>query len=404
MSSSGLGIKSVSNSELLCRNDEEFRDPHEVVSCWQDGGAVDRRMLEYHVEGCWWEILGMLKMTLLVSREYEHLLMALRVDERAGPDVSFIRIPHPSGIAVSQTRGSVHVASTRNPNQIFDFVPIDSLMPRLDCMPDDLLDRPLVPVRTRIMPGCLYIHEMALVGGHLHVNSVGQNAIVRLDDTGSFTRVWWPKCIESDAGPIFDRNQIQLNSIAAGSSLSNSFFSASTDKISELRPGNPAFPMNKRGVIFSGESREPIVRGLTRPHSARLWRGVLWVDNSGYGEIGIVERETFQTVCKMPGWTRGLCFKGDYAFVGTSRILPRFRAYAPGLEPDDSVCGIHIFNLSTGKREGSLIWPYGNQIFSVEWTDSSFTSGFPFRIGRDLHQIDRKTLFYAFNAPEPEKP
>ena len=183
----------------------------------------------------------------------------------------------------------VHVASTRNPNQIFDLMPLDGLLPRLDVEEVSLHDKPLLPVRTRFYPGCLYTHDLAMIGGKLHANSVGQNAIVKLSGSGAYERVWWPKCIETDNGPVFGRNHLQLNSIAAGPTLETSFFSASTDEMTSLRPGDPSFPVDGRGVIFSGATREPIARGLTRPHSARLHNQRIWVENSGYGQVGYID-------------------------------------------------------------------------------------------------------------------
>src|SRR5262249_28523740 len=139
----------------------------------------------------------------------------------------------------------------------------------------------------------------------------------------------------------FSQNYIQLNSIAAGPDLLSSYFSASSDKISTRRPGHRNYPVDKRGVIFSGITREVVARGLTRPHSARLRQSVLWVDNSGYGQLCYIEDGRAYPVITLPGWTRGLCLIGDVAWVGTSRVLPRFRQYAPGLEVDSSQCGIH---------------------------------------------------------------
>ena len=82
--------------------------------------------------------------------------------------------------------------------------------------------------------------------------------------------------------------------------------------------------MDRRGVIFSGVLRERMARGLTRPHSARVDDGRVWADNSGYGELGYAEDGRFIPVMHLPGWTRGLCFKDRVAFVGTSRVIPRF--------------------------------------------------------------------------------
>lgn len=209
------------------------------------------------------------------------------------------------------------------------------------------------------------------------------------------TSVWWPRSIETKSGPVFSRNHLQLNSIAAGSTLNASYFSASTDRISARRPGMKNFPVNGRGVIFSGKTREVFCRGLTRPHSARLHNGRVWVDNSGYGELGFADDGRFQPVVKLSGWTRGLCFHKGIAFVGTSRVIPRFRQYAPGLDVDSSICGVHAVEVKTGKVLGSLTWPVGNQIFAIDWIARSAATGFPFAAGA-RRAAKEKALFYCY--------
>jgi uncharacterized protein (TIGR03032 family) len=380
---------------LWSRHHAEWRDSAQIASQWQDAAATDPQLLQYNVSGAWWETLANNQLTLLVTREYEHLIMAMRVGP-GGPAISFMRMPHPSGLAVDRGRGVIHIASTRNPNQIYDLAPVTELAPRLDVKAEPLQDVPLVPVRSRFLPGSLYMHDLAFIGGTLHANAVGQNAIIALDDSGRYQPVWWPRCIDTAAGPLFGRNHIQLNSIAAGSDLSSSFFSASTDKISARRPGHKNFPVDKRGVIFSGATREPVARGLTRPHSARLHDARVWVDNSGSGEVGIAENGAFEPVARLPGWTRGLSFHQRIAFVGTSRVIPRFRQYAPGLEIDASICGVHAVDIDSGTIVGSITWPYGNQIFAVEWVPSDLTTGFPFIVGTKRATARERVLFYTF--------
>jgi uncharacterized protein (TIGR03032 family) len=382
---------------MWARHHAEWRDPAQIASQWRDARDTDPRLLQFRVRGRWWETIESSRITLLVTREYEHLVMALTVTE-GKPKISYLPLPHPSGLVVDRRRRVVHVASTRNPNQIYELEPVTGLVPRSDVELGTLSERPLVPVRTRFFPGSFYLHDLALIDGRLHANAVGQNAVVSLDAEGGARRVWWPRCIESRTGPVFEQNHIQLNSIAAGSDLSSSYFSASADRISRRRPGHRNFATDERGVIFDGATREPLVRGLTRPHSARLHRRRLWVANSGYGELGFVRDGSFETLTKLPGWTRGLCFRDRVAYVGTSRVIPRFRGYAPGLDIDGSLCGLHAVELSSGKILGSLVWPYGNQIFGLDWTPGGMTSGLPFATGKRSQSEQIKKLFYAFST------
>jgi uncharacterized protein (TIGR03032 family) len=371
----------------------QWRDPMQIAAQWSDAGAASPQDLAAKATGAWWDVLRAVKTTLIVSREYEHLLLAIAADAR--PRISYFRLAHPTGIAYDTARRTLYVASTRNPNQIYAFAPVAGTMARADVEPTPQMERTLVPTRTRYLPGCYYIHDLAMVGGVLHANSVGQNTVVELDER-SASAVWWPACIERDGIPRTDRNYIQLNSIAAGSDMSSSFFSASGEAPGRYRPGHARYPVDRRGVVYSGATREPIVRRLTRPHSARFHGDALWVDNSGYGEVGRCAGGRFEPVATLPGWTRGLAFAGDVAFVGTSRVIPRFRQYAPGLDVDRSECAVHAIDTRSGQVLGSLWFPYGNQIFAIEPVPTAIVVGFPFHRGSSAARM--RSLFYAFRT------
>jgi uncharacterized protein (TIGR03032 family) len=376
--------------DLWSRHTAEWRDPAQIASRWREASDVDPRLLRFRTTGRWWPTLFQHGITLLVTREYEHLVLAMRATEE-GPSITYLPMPHPSGLVVDRKRRVVHVASTRNPNQIYALEPVTGAG-----------ERPLIPLHSDFLPGSLYLHDLALIGGTLHANAVGQNAVVRVHGGGRVERVWWPRCIETPDGPLFGPNHLQLNSIAAGDDLESSFFSASTDVVSARRPGHRNFPVDRRGVIFSGATREVVARGLTRPHSARLHRGRLWVDDSGYGEVGVIEDGRFVSVARLPGWTRGLCIRENIAFVGTSRVIPRFRQYAPGLEVDRAVCGVHAVETKTGRILGSLVWPCGNQIFALDWLPAAEATGLPFAPGRKAAER-AKMLFYSFEVRNAEK-
>ena len=357
----------------------EWRDPVAVTAQWSDAGAADAALLRFAARGGWWDVLAAAGVTLIVSREYEHLVLAISARE---PRVSYMRLPHPSGIAFDAHGDRVFVASTRNPNQIVAFGPVSPT-------------RRLVPLRSWYLPGSYYVHDLAMIGGRLHANSVGRNAVVELGEDGPRT-VWWPASMERDGAPLTGRNEIQLNSIAAGADLASSYFTASGERPGRYRPGHPKYPVDRRGVVYSGATREPVARGLTRPHSARLHGGRVWVDDSGYGDVGFVANGRFERVARLPGWTRGLAFAGGVAFVGTSRVIPRFRQYAPGLDVARSRCAIHALDVTTGAILGSLEFPAGNQIFAIEPVPAGWTAGFPFRAG--ARPSEARALFYAYEA------
>src|SRR5262249_30576271 len=215
------------STRLAAKLDAAWRNPLAVAAQWADAAAVHPRLLSHRVRGDFWDVLAERRITLLVTREYEHLLVALHAGRR-GPGVSWLPLPHPNGLAVDAGRGVVHVASTRNPNQIFELAPVTGLLGGRGGR-RAVAGRPLLPVRSRFLPGGLFLHDVALVGGALHATAVGQNAVIRFSPDGDWSRAWWPRAIETGRRARFDRNYLQLNSIAAGPTLARSFFSASTD-------------------------------------------------------------------------------------------------------------------------------------------------------------------------------
>jgi uncharacterized protein (TIGR03032 family) len=389
-----IGRKRTSPRAAWRRHDGHFRDPHEVVAQWQRAAEFDRSVLAARTRGPWWDLLGELKVTLIVTREYEHLVCAMSAQHGA-PRTSFLRLPHPNGLAFDPGRGRLHVASTRNPNILFEFAPARGAMPGATPASAEQAAGILLPAGARYLPGSLYLHDLALVGGELHGCAAGMNAVVRLVQGGGFEPVWWPRVIDGPPGglPRFERNYLQLNSIAAGLTLRSSYFTASAPAPGRRRPGHVSFPVDRRGVVFSGRDRTVVAGGLTRPHSARHSDGRLWVDNSGYGELVVVDGGRPEPIARLPGWTRGLCFAGGVAFVATSRVIPRFRCYAPGLDVQRSSCGVHAVDTASGKAIASVTWPSGNQIFAVEAVPATWTRGFPFAVGEPRAERRLRELF-----------
>lgn len=385
---------------LWRRHGRELRDPARIASHWPLAAPVDPRLLQVEADAGWSRVLRRLDVTLLVTREYEHL--AIAISPAAGkPALSWFPVPHPSGIAVDRRRRRIHLASTRNPNVLLEFAPVSGFLPREDLPPPVKSAGVLVPTRSRFLPGCSYLHDLALIGDGLYGASTGRNAIVRLDGDAGLKPAWWPRSIDARSGPLTSRNHLQLNSIAAGRTLKTSFFSASSAEVGSSRPGDLDYAVDGQGVVFSGATRRPVARGLTRPHSIRLHRGGLWVDNSGYGEMGRVHHGRFDPLVRLPGWTRGLCLIGDVAFVGTSHVIPGYERYAPGVDAAKSVCGIHAVDLASGRRLGSLVWPYGHQIFAIDWIPRRWSAGFPFSgSGRPSPSEERRlrSLFYSFTV------
>ena len=110
------------------------------------------------------------------------------------------------------------------------------------------------------------------------------------------------------------------------------------------------------GMLMDMSTNEPLLRGLSMPHSPRLHHGQVWLLNSGSGELGFLDRDAkkFEPIAFCPGYARGLAFIGQYALVGLSLArenrtfqgLPLDQALAArGAEPR---CGLLVIDTQSG--------------------------------------------------------
>jgi uncharacterized protein (TIGR03032 family) len=288
-----------------------------------------------------------------------------------------MELPHPSGLFYDQRREELIVSSTRTPNQIFFFKKMAEVDYEREVVPPDFV-RPTgtlyVPYRSVLLPGTLYIHDVVLMGDDVFVTATGHNFLARILPLGGWDRVWWPACVDGLGRAAFDQNYLQLNSIGVGGSAERSYYTAFSDQTSGPKPWKEGYGPRGKGVVFAGSSRQVISRGHTCPHSAKLREGTLWICNSGYGEVGVLDvadetsdaRNRYEPVATVPGFTRGLAFAGRYGFVGLSKVIDFYEPYAPGLDPKASRCGIVAFDVRSGTNVASLVWPAGYQIYDVQ--------------------------------------
>jgi uncharacterized protein (TIGR03032 family) len=141
-----------------------------------------------------------------------------------------------------------------------------------------------------------------------------------------------------------------------------------TDSAGGWRPG-----MAQGGCLMDIASGEFILRGLSMPHSPRWYDGRLWFLESGTGSLAVVDPDSgrVDTITLLPGFTRGLCFFGPFAFVGLSQV--RQSALFKGLPITDRLsveqrrCGVWVIDTRNGDTVAFLQFEAGVQeIFAVE--------------------------------------
>lgn len=112
---------------------------------------------------------------------------------------------------------------------------------------------------------------------------------------------------------------------------------------------------NGGGCVVDIRSNEVLAQGLSMPHSPRWHKDRLWLLNSGDGDFGYLDGDRFVPVVLCAGFARGLCFVGDYAIIGLSKL--RDNTFSSGLDIKNRLeklhvqqrCGLIVVDLNSGK-------------------------------------------------------
>lgn len=125
------------------------------------------------------------------------------------------------------------------------------------------------------------------------------------------------------------------------------------------------------GCVIDVRNDEIVARDMAMPHSPRVYRGRLWVLESGRAELQYVDPETGRrhTVTRLPGYVRGLAFYDRFAFVGLSKA--REKRMFGGLPIEEHKtelqCGIQVVDLDSGKVVAFIQFEAGcEELFDVQ--------------------------------------
>jgi uncharacterized protein (TIGR03032 family) len=191
------------------------------------------------------------------------------------------------------------------------------------------------------------------------------SCLCTLDRSASFTPRWRPAFVTA----LEPTDRCHLNGLAMVDGRP-SYVTAlgSTDRMDGWR-ANKA----RGGVVIDVLSGEIIASGLSMPHSPRLHAGRLWVCESGSGTLGFIDPNTtrYEPIAAAPGFTRGLDFAGNLAFVGLSQV--RESAVFSGipiterLKETERTCGVCVVDLTSGEIEALLRFEEAVQeVFAVQ--------------------------------------
>ena len=208
-------------------------------------------------------------------------------------------------------------------------------------------DRLYIPRATHTT-GDLDVHDVAVeASGRLLFLCSKFSCIATISDRHSFSPLWRPPFVSK----LAPEDRCHLNGLALeGGRARYVTVVGRTDALEGWRARR-----RDGGCLLEVPSGEPIVTGLSMPHSPRVYGDRLWLLDSGNGYFGPVDRAAGKherlTLC--PGYARGLAFTGNYAVVGLS--LPREKTFG-GLALDDELakrgadprCGLIVIDLRSG--------------------------------------------------------
>jgi uncharacterized protein (TIGR03032 family) len=303
-------------------------------------------------------LLRQLGASLLVTTYQAGKLVMVR-DQGDHLNCHFRPFKAPMGLALADGGARLAIGTTL---QVWEFRDVPAVAHRLE--PAGKHDACYLP-RCSHVTGNVLIHEMAFdAGNHLWFVNTRFSCLATLDSESSFVPRWRPPFVTE----LEPSDRCHLNGLA--------MVGGQPKYVTALGEANvPAgWRPNKArgGVLMDVGSGAILCRGLSMPHSPRWYGGRLWVCESGSGTLGYVVPGSgrYEAVVATPGFTRGLDFAGDLAFVGLSQV--RESAVFSGipiterLAPHERACGVCVVDLRSGQTIALLRFESGVQeVFAV---------------------------------------
>ncbi|MCC6508523.1 MAG: TIGR03032 family protein [Pirellulaceae bacterium] len=331
------------------------------------------------------EILTHLRASILVTTYQAGKLLVLGAHENK-LTISFLDYDQPMGLEVSPELIAI---GTRR--QMHFLVPAHETQG-----PDSEHDGCFVP-RSSYYTGSIHGHDLGWGNEGLWIVNTLFSCLSTLHEDYSFVPHWRPPFISQ----LIDQDRCHLNGMALEAGRPKYVTAMSeTDSPAGWRPNKAT-----SGVVMEVPSGEVVCRGLSMPHSPRLHAGRLWALNSGYGSLGWIEPNSgqYHQVEALPGYTRGLSFCGQFAFVGLSKIRETsvFGGVPIAEHRHELRCGVGVIDLTTGRTVAVFQFHSGvSEIFAVE-----VLQGFknPLIAGAAVDRHEREVwIVPAENMPRPK--
>ena len=240
-------------------------------------------------------------------------------------------------------------------------------------------------VRRSHFTGNIACHEIGWVGKELWIVNTRFSCLCTVHATCHFAPRWRPPFITA----LVPEDRCHLNGMAVDNGQAR-YVTALAE--TNTRDGWRANKVSG-GCLIDVPNNVVVARGFAMPHSPRMASGRLFVLHSGRGRLEWVDPTNgrCETVCELPGYTRGLAIHGSLAFVGLSKIRESTSMDGVPLaaKRDQLKCGVWVVDLTRGVVVGFFELLEGfDELFDVQVLPG-FTS--PYLAGPLADQYEERT-------------
>jgi uncharacterized protein (TIGR03032 family) len=182
-----------------------------------------------------------------------------------------------------------------------------------------------------------------------------------IDHNNSFTPFWQPPFIDE----LAPEDRCHLNGMA----MENGEIKYLTALGATNTSGGWRDNKMKGGIIMEYPSGRIILDGLGMPHSPRIIDGKLYVLNSTQGELICVDPDkgSYEVVCNIGGFARGMDKVDDYLFIGVSKLRHNSKTFADLPIAKTSFAGVVAVYLPFGSVSGGVKYQMSvDEIYDVK--------------------------------------
>ncbi|MEW6435561.1 MAG: TIGR03032 family protein [Pseudomonadota bacterium] len=300
--------------------------------------------IEVRDDGKFLALLDRLRCSIAISTRPNRLVMLGAAD--GAPILAqchFYRFFRPMGMTYDNNRMAIATL-----NELFIFANVPDIAKDLPGK-ENYHDAVFVP-RTMHFTGTCDLHDMVFDGSSVLAINTRYSCICLFDGQYNFTPIWHPPFITE----LAPEDRCHLNGMV--------FADGEVRYVTMLGVSNEAGGwrdgMAEGGVLMEVPSGRVVTRGLSMPHSPRLFGGRLYMLEGGRGQLLGVEPASGEThtIARVPGFAHGLAEYGGVLFVGTSKLRDSRGPRNLPIETDgrELKAGVTAIDLATGEILGSV--------------------------------------------------